>query len=521
MEVYFEFREGNMRTFAAAISISALLTGSLFADGNSATEPASYEVKLAGDTPPTMDGVVSPGEWDAAEPAAGSWVNLRAETPDSHNLRFQMLWDDTYLYVLGQSDYDNFVDGVETEDVSFAPPNPDFNGGGYNPNFYFDPNTDNEALWPGDDSPSHPSTDGYQIAWDVYLGHAQRRPTEGSPDQSLRDPLDADGNSVSDYFGGLFLEAHANSAFGNQGAPGSSWARSDDGPNGNHRDDTLPGLMYAQTASNDDLNGTGAPGAVWEWQIPWTTFDATDPNKLVTAAEAENRPEMVVDDREFIVIPMDHPDFDPEFPDDEMANPDFGVEAPNVGQVPGTPAFIGNEGEPDLRFADPTSPVFIDNGLYAVDGPSEGDVWGFETSVITNDTANFLPSWSEPLGGDPDRSSFAPWGAVGHGQIKFVGGGETAICTIPEGGIAGDLDGDGTVAFADFLTLSTNFGATGTDYASGDIDCDGSVAFADFLVLSTNFGQTAGAQASSVPEPNSRVLLLIGGLVALSRRRRS
>jgi len=88
----------------------------------------------------------------------------------------------------------------------------------------------------------------------------------------------------------------------------------------------------------------------------------------------------------------------------------------------------------------------------------------------------------------------------------------------PAGVIAGDLDEDGTVAFADFLVLSQNFGAAEATYAQGDIDCDGTVAFADFLTLSQNFGQTAAA-ASSVPEPSGAALLMIG-LVAFARRRR-
>gem|GEM_PF-1142518 len=54
----------------------------------------------------------------------------------------------------------------------------------------------------------------------------------------------------------------------------------------------------------------------------------------------------------------------------------------------------------------------------------------------------------------------------------------------------GDIDGDGQVAFSDFLVLSRNFGATDADLSMGDIDCDGQVAFSDFLVLSRNFGQS-------------------------------
>jgi hypothetical protein len=53
--------------------------------------------------------------------------------------------------------------------------------------------------------------------------------------------------------------------------------------------------------------------------------------------------------------------------------------------------------------------------------------------------------------------------------------------------LLGDLDGDGTVAFADFLMLADNIGK---ESATGDLDGDGVVAFVDFLILSNNFGNT-------------------------------
>jgi len=53
--------------------------------------------------------------------------------------------------------------------------------------------------------------------------------------------------------------------------------------------------------------------------------------------------------------------------------------------------------------------------------------------------------------------------------------------------IAGDVDGNGEVNFADFLILSANFGNTDAERKDGDLDGDGQVAFADFLILSDNF----------------------------------
>ena len=84
----------------------------------------------------------------------------------------------------------------------------------------------------------------------------------------------------------------------------------------------------------------------------------------------------------------------------------------------------------------------------------------------------------------------------------------------------GDLDGNGTVEFADFLVLSGNFGNEVPSHEEGDIDCNGTVEFADFLILSANFGNDV-AGAESVPEPAG--LAMIGwALLAVGyfRRRR-
>ena len=96
-------------------------------------------------------------------------------------------------------------------------------------------------------------------------------------------------------------------------------------------------------------------------------------------------------------------------------------------------------------------------------------------------------------------------------------------CTVPEGALLADLDGDGTVATRDFLIISRNFNKTDLSYEEGDINCDGVVNVGDFLTLSRNFGRSAGATnaTAAVPEPAGWLTGMIGLLLAgILRRRR-
>lgn len=55
--------------------------------------------------------------------------------------------------------------------------------------------------------------------------------------------------------------------------------------------------------------------------------------------------------------------------------------------------------------------------------------------------------------------------------------------------IPGDVNGDDTVDFTDFLILSENFGRNdNVAFEEGDLNGNGQVDFADFLILSENFG---------------------------------
>lgn len=107
-------------------------------------------------------------------------------------------------------------------------------------------------------------------------------------------------------------------------------------------------------------------------------------------------------------------------------------------------------------------------------------------------------------------------GTVEYGPLDaIIGGG----CT-PANALAGDLDGNGTVEFADFLVLAENFGQQVSAYSDGDVDCNGTVQFADFLTLAENFGKSVGAQAAAVPEPSGWALLGLGIIGVLTARRR-
>jgi probable HAF family extracellular repeat protein len=140
---------------------------------------------------------------------------------------------------------------------------------------------------------------------------------------------------------------------------------------------------------------------------------------------------------------------------------------------------------------------------------------------------NFAVVWSGTAESYINLSQFLPSGFVESGANGINASGDIvgyakdssshyhAILWEPvpdPAGLPGDANGDGTVSFADYQTLEGNFG-TGTTWAQGDFNGDHAVTFADYQILEANFGK------SSVPEPATLSLLILGGL-ALARRRR-
>ena len=121
-------------------------------------------------------------------------------------------------------------------------------------------------------------------------------------------------------------------------------------------------------------------------------------------------------------------------------------------------------------------------------------------------------------------------------EVSFIGegegnpGGQFDLTNICESGdvdgvleelvlVLADADADGSVGVRDFLVLSRNFNQPG-DYQQGDFDCNGTVNVRDFLILSRNFGASSAAEAATVPEPTSGLMLLFTSLVGLTLRKR-
>lgn len=134
----------------------------------------------------------------------------------------------------------------------------------------------------------------------------------------------------------------------------------------------------------------------------------------------------------------------------------------------------------------------------------------FDNLIVTS-----LPATTDPLDCNND-------GSVTADDVACASADTISATLTAASLLGGDLDLNGKVEFADFLTFSGNFGITdkGGGYANGDIDLNGAVEFADFLTLSGNFGKTANA-AQSVPEPSGLAVFCLGALLLAPLRRRT
>lgn len=315
------------------------------------------------------DGVISPGEWDGAEAAAGDWRELRNAFTDvdEDNNRFQVLWDADNLYILYETDYDfGWLGALD--------PEPAIQFGEENLNLYIDPNKDGDLNTAPDGTPLDPgvsnggNTDGYQFAFNQYEG------THISTDNT------APGGTYDGI--GFFTEAHVNSPFGDQ----ANWR------NGGGDDGGMAGSGITVGQTNTNASGPTPASGIAEIIIPFADLDA---DATITTGGTPGVEDLDID-----------------------------------GDVDGTDFLLAQQaGEAEVAawLAAYPNPETIETGLNATDGVNPGDVWGFNMSQISRDTANnFLPIWNWH-----DNNSFAPWP---HGTLTFVGPPAEAASAIPEPG---------------------------------------------------------------------------------------
>ncbi len=88
----------------------------------------------------------------------------------------------------------------------------------------------------------------------------------------------------------------------------------------------------------------------------------------------------------------------------------------------------------------------------------------------------------------------------------------------PEALTPGDANGDGVVDAADYIILKQNFGSSTAIGEDGDFNRNGTVDWDDLQTLIGAFG--AGAASPGAPEPATVVVLALGSLAMIRRRRK-
>jgi hypothetical protein len=197
-----------------------------------------------------------------------------------------------------------------------------------------------------------------------------------------------------------------------------------------------------------------------------------------------------------------------------------GMEAPAFN-ARGTAAFIAGLAGPGVTMANDQALYAIVSGVWRLIA-RKGDPIQVAPGLVRTVTGFSLLS---DTGNEEGRAS----ALNEYDQLAFaVGMNDAALRSaviVADAGLAGDVDADRDVDFADFVLFRQNFGAAG-HRGQGDFDGDGRITFLDFQILERNFGRSlfhpapAGAM-SMVPEPISLWIVGMVGVLSTSRRRRT
>jgi hypothetical protein len=90
---------------------------------------------------------------------------------------------------------------------------------------------------------------------------------------------------------------------------------------------------------------------------------------------------------------------------------------------------------------------------------------------------------------------------AGSKTVAYTDGSEKILPLVPagtvflKGTVAGDVNMDGTVGFADLLLLAQHYNKLNATWVQGDVNYTGQVTFGDLLVLAQHYGQHSAAAA--------------------------
>ena len=133
-------------------------------------------------------------------------------------------------------------------------------------------------------------------------------------------------------------------------------------------------------------------------------------------------------------------------------------------------------------------------------------------------TRQFGSDWASAL--DPPHPDPVSWGNVSFcnlGQWAGMAAGSLLIEVKPHDG---DTQPDGAVNLLDLIILAGNWQASGMEWEGGDFNGDGDVNLLDLILMAGEWEWSASSAGGAVPEPACLVVLGLGALALIRRRRR-